>query len=507
MRIAQLFFLFDFGGVETHIVRLANYFARIGHESHVIISHRSGRAARKLHPDVKLHQLPQGERLTALFPLLAQMDTCIVHVTNPNPFFVWACAMAGVKRVLNVIHSSVAFPFSSYCDHTICVSRYVRNLQSRFQNIHVIYNGVPLAKIASSGSQTASGKKRSFLLAEMRRPNKQLLCSLEQILPYLHSKHFDLRFWFVGIEGKSDGNVRYFGPVQDPLPLLAQADFLLHFPSHDALPLGLLEAMSLGVIPITIPVGGIAEIVRHGREGILLPEAVVREPVAAARAIGEWLSQFADHVEKLQEMRRNAILRVEKHFSLEKMCDAYTKLLGPSQNERGHRLHFPAELQQSAQENKEFLHLVESLCFAPHLAPKTIAGANLAALSPIQRGFLLSHFGRLLLERGDLRDAIRILEAALSEGWKDGYTYLWRGLCEKEAGNFSAATNWFEIAAERLPDELEPQVHLLEMMLATQQHAAGRRIAQRLSLILPLDHPMQTSLRWFAASASSAVRM
>jgi glycosyltransferase involved in cell wall biosynthesis len=67
--------------------------------------------------------------------------------------------------------------------------------------------------------------------------------------------------------------VRFLGFQADVRPVLWAADVLAHVPTHfpEGTPNTVLEGMAAGLPVIATPVGGIAEIVRHGETGWLVP--------------------------------------------------------------------------------------------------------------------------------------------------------------------------------------------------------------------------------------------
>jgi len=67
------------------------------------------------------------------------------------------------------------------------------------------------------------------------------------------------------------GAVRLAGPVADAARLLKAFDVLLHPSRHEALPRVVLEAHFAGVPVVAAAVGGVPEIIDHGRTGLLVP--------------------------------------------------------------------------------------------------------------------------------------------------------------------------------------------------------------------------------------------
>jgi glycosyltransferase involved in cell wall biosynthesis len=74
-----------------------------------------------------------------------------------------------------------------------------------------------------------------------------------------------------GISRIGDVEVFYAGFVTDIYSAMAGLDLIWH-PAHDeGLGTALIDALALGVPPVAFAVGGVPEIVRDGREGLLIP--------------------------------------------------------------------------------------------------------------------------------------------------------------------------------------------------------------------------------------------
>lgn len=119
-------------------------------------------------------------------------------------------------------------------------------------------------------------------------------------------------------------HIRFLGYVRDTTPLLAAMDVFM-LPSHwEGLPASVIEAMHAGLPIITTRVGGIPELVRDGREGLLIPPS---DPVA----IGSSLVTLARDSELRDRLGRGAIQRARKDFSISAMTrqmeELYTEYL------------------------------------------------------------------------------------------------------------------------------------------------------------------------------------
>jgi glycosyltransferase involved in cell wall biosynthesis len=113
--------------------------------------------------------------------------------------------------------------------------------------------------------------------------------------------------------------IRFLGFRSDVPNLLAAADFFLLPSVTEGLPLSLLEAMSMGLPAIATPVGGIPEVIRPGKDGLLAP---VNDDVALAAA----MSRFCTEPDLLRVLGRQAQARAIQDFSFERMTREYLSL-------------------------------------------------------------------------------------------------------------------------------------------------------------------------------------
>jgi L-malate glycosyltransferase len=153
-----------------------------------------------------------------------------------------------------------------------------------------------------------------FVARSTRFDNRRYLAHLHQLVA----------------EAGLQSRVSWLGEREDVPELVGALDVLL-LPSWEE-PFGraVIEAMALGVPVIATDVGGPAEIITDGREGLLVPP---RDPVKWAAAIG----RLAESPERRREMGRAGRLRVEQAFSgghhAEEMLEVYERAIA-SQGER-----------------------------------------------------------------------------------------------------------------------------------------------------------------------------
>jgi glycosyltransferase involved in cell wall biosynthesis len=114
-----------------------------------------------------------------------------------------------------------------------------------------------------------------------------------------------------------DADVTFTGQVADAMPLIASLDALVNASVTEGCPLVLLEAMALGV-PVVAPAnsGGPAEVVEHGRSGILSRNA---EPSELAKA----LEQLVTSVELRRRLGEGGRQRFLAQFTADGMARSF----------------------------------------------------------------------------------------------------------------------------------------------------------------------------------------
>jgi glycosyltransferase involved in cell wall biosynthesis len=146
----------------------------------------------------------------------------------------------------------------------------------------VVRNGIPLPKDAARirGSRHCDGKTRFLLMCRLT-VEKGVLVALQAAALLPHGVNFELVIAGTGpledavrAAAAADPRIRFAGYVtgEDKVALLASGDFLL-VPSlwYENAPLAVIEAAAYGLGLIGSRIGGIPELVREGRTGLLFP--------------------------------------------------------------------------------------------------------------------------------------------------------------------------------------------------------------------------------------------
>jgi hypothetical protein len=119
-------------------------------------------------------------------------------------------------------------------------------------------------------------------------------------------------------EGGAEEHVRYLGYQEDMSGLLARADLLLMASRAESFCLAALEAMACGVPVLASAVGGLTELVEHGRHGFLYP---LDDHEQAERLGVELLSDR----DRYARMCRQAVRRA-RQFDREQVIGLYEDL-------------------------------------------------------------------------------------------------------------------------------------------------------------------------------------
>lgn len=267
--------------------------------------------------------------LTALARLMAGKKECVLFRTQHGqnvPSRVKSYLVLGCQN----------FFLRYMTDHLISVSGQLKSLLSRKStraDIHLLYNAVALDMLPSSTD--ASEVRRSFGLTEKQFwigtaarlevvKNIQMLIEAARIL---RNNHPGLSFR-VSIFG--EGSLKEIlnaqilqhglsdfvileGHNDNIMPVLQALDVFTLTSRHEGLPISLLEAMSVGTIPVCTAVGGMKEVISHGEDGFLVAPADAGE-------LADTLAYIYSDGPNLNSLRVKAHEKIEKVYSVEQNC-------------------------------------------------------------------------------------------------------------------------------------------------------------------------------------------
>jgi glycosyltransferase involved in cell wall biosynthesis len=117
------------------------------------------------------------------------------------------------------------------------------------------------------------------------------------------------------------GAITAVGARSDALEFIYAADVFVLPSRCEAMPLTILEAMALGTPVVASDVGGIPELIEHGRSGLLFRSE-------DAQGLEDSLFQLARNPELRQELAANARSRYWSSFSRKHLVSRYADAIG-----------------------------------------------------------------------------------------------------------------------------------------------------------------------------------
>lgn len=214
--------------------------------------------------------------------------------------------------------------------------------------LRVIHNGIEprrfgadrggLSRAEARYSLGVDGHARVVLVPAVLREGKGHEVLLAT-LPGLRKRVPEVRVLFAG-DGEREADlrrvardravedvVRFLGFRTDMPTLLAAADVVVLPSLAEALPTVLLEAAAAGRPVVATRIGGIPEVVVHGRTGLLVP---VRDEAALHRAV---LALLRDD-DRSRRMGREARARADERFSIHRQVERTVELWAEVAEER-----------------------------------------------------------------------------------------------------------------------------------------------------------------------------
>jgi glycosyltransferase involved in cell wall biosynthesis len=199
--------------------------------------------------------------------------------------------------------------------------------------LRVIENGVPEAKTTQAPLDVRAGLglgRDDFVAVFVAnlRPEKRVALFAEAVIS-ANSRNSRVRGVIAG-DGPDLGRVRALAGTTEALrvlgarsevaDLIAAADVVCLTSSAEALPMVILEAMSLGKTVLATDVGGVAEAVVDGKTGVVLP-------VELGETLSLALCRLAADAEGVAAMGCAARVRYVERYSADRMADEYADVL------------------------------------------------------------------------------------------------------------------------------------------------------------------------------------
>jgi glycosyltransferase involved in cell wall biosynthesis len=267
----------------------------------------------------------------------------VVHTHNTYAHFIGSAAakLVGIRAVINTQHGRgcgdhwkdrLLFRIANrFTFRIVGVSEDALRLCQRQDSksaskMCCIWNGIDLARFAFSGPID-----QPFAVAVGRLSPEKDFATLMQAAPIVIQSVSDFRLRIVGDgserprleslirELRLENHVTLVGARDDVPRELRRAGFYVASSLKEGISLTLLEAMAVGLPVVTTNVGGNPEVIEEGVTGRLVPSG---DPQSLAQAIVSMCDAQSNWLAMGQAGRR----RVEEHFNVTRMIDAYEDL-------------------------------------------------------------------------------------------------------------------------------------------------------------------------------------
>ena len=368
-KIRTMFLLgnLSIGGSETKFVRLANRLSSNGHDVHVVALGSPHTLRDRLTNEVSVYCLERESRFSLKnlirlrkYVTSRRIDTIVC--VNPYPLiYGWPLSLisghSGPKCIASINTSELQSRRDAYfmliygyilrrCDVVIFgANRQADSWTEKYRipkrKITVIHNGVDIRFFQSYQQDKHDLRQTLEIPDDFRvvgcvaqfRPEKSHSTLLDAFEELVRSHGIEAVLLLVGDGPEKDaivdrarrlgieGRLRMAGQVDDVRPYLAIMDaFVLPSVSVEVFSNAALEAMSMGVVPICSDVGGATEMIDHGIDGFIFPRK-------DTEALSKYLYQVLSDQQLAESMRGQALLKLHDKFAVEKMDEAYVRLL------------------------------------------------------------------------------------------------------------------------------------------------------------------------------------
>ena len=334
------------GGIEAMICGLVNEMAKTHDVTLCTIFKvdRSNVFEQKLSPLVRrvdLGKTKPGFSLKEIFKVyrfIRKGDYDVVHIHGFFYYYALTVFLLHKKaRFVYTIHSDAAkenstwdrrllflkkFAFRKEYVHPITISR---TSQKSFETYYgfdstLIYNGISAPKFDTNSDKLETYRltqqtKLFFHPGRITEAKNQL--TLVKVFKQFEEEGRDVVLLIAGakqdwhiweeIASYFSKRIVYLGERSDVIELMAEADAFCLPSIWEGLPVTLLEALSVGCIPICSPVGGIPEIIEDGSNGFLAKDS---GEMAYYKAVSRFLKSSAEDV---AEMKKKCLASFDKY--------------------------------------------------------------------------------------------------------------------------------------------------------------------------------------------------
>lgn len=327
------------GGGERFVVELSNELALQGHDvtivtlydksdSHILESHVNRNLIKRISLNKK-----RGFDVNCIFRLFAcikKEKPDVVHThTSATPYILFPSIFLHGSRFFATIHSEAKREAGKFLEklsrqimfkYNLCMPVTIsKEMELSFERFYkrsapIVNNGITPYKRQKQVNLHENDSQIVFIHVGSCRPVKNQSLLFEAFSRVLE-KHQNLKLYWVG---RNDNNlftslasyfsdkIVYIGEVDNPRDYMYDADALCLSSVMEGSPMTIIEAFSVGCIPLCTPVGGCVDMIQDGVNGFLSSDITVE-------AYSDMLEKFMDiSSDERKVMRQNSI----KSFSI-----------------------------------------------------------------------------------------------------------------------------------------------------------------------------------------------
>lgn len=355
MKVVQVLYSLDLGGIEEYAVNLGEYFANEGIESVILLLSKArdkkwsvAKVEKVRSSGIDLIDISDNGKIGKMVELNRTLhrlraNFVIIHHER-NTIRVLPAKLSGGFRLIQVQHNTVFRPqlknrfVNGLVDRFVSPSGDVRKVlieEARIpeDKIKLIENGINLKEY----SAVKKKKDRITILAAGRFVEQKNFVELAGLFRKLIDGEIEQSYDIVWAgEGETWDSVRescreykeisFPGSVMDMKSLYAKADIYVSYSIYEGLSLTLLEAMASGCAVVSTRTGGTSEAIENGQSGILVD-------VGDSRAFLHELGTLIQDRERISELGRNAATAVRR-YDFANTCRSFVQMMEEQSDER-----------------------------------------------------------------------------------------------------------------------------------------------------------------------------
>lgn len=342
------------GGVESMVVNLANELCK-NHDVSICLIYETQNddiCLKRLSSEVKVFSLGKkkaGLELSLWLKLIKAFKKYKYDAIQLNGFFFYyfpaIFLLHGKRNFFYTVHNDAKEENRSWDNYILPIKKMffkkqwmvpitISNESQRsfycFYHIdsHLIYNGVPERIISSIPLYEYRQTKNTKLFLNPARISEQknqiMLC---QAFSHLIKQGHDVSLLIAGSNDDTSiyenlkpflcERIRYIGEVSNIIELLSSVDAMCLSSLYEGMPVTVLEALSVGCIPICTPVGGIIDVIQNGYNGFISRDTSLNSYIIS-------LSEYLES-DSLNTMKSNCMASFS-NYNIVNTADQYSQL-------------------------------------------------------------------------------------------------------------------------------------------------------------------------------------